>query len=144
MGWREKRRVTVEIDGEKFVARRVALSDLGSIKGLDTRLAATLFADHKKNLDDAERLAAEMPPEATDPIDEYVKRLEEQKNQHEFFAQFAAAVLVYPEVTDFPSDDTITVGEIREFTTAELVAIFNASTGVGQTAPFRNGASEAN
>lgn len=145
MGWREKQQVKVSVFGTEWIVRRIEMSDLGTIDGLDMALAARLFVDNKQKSADAERLAAEMPQEMTKKeAEQFVESLSKQKDMHNFFAQFARAVIIYPDVAEWPSDDTITVQEVWQLPTTVLVAIFNASTGVGQTGPFRNESSEAN
>lgn len=145
MGWREKQQVKVNVLGDEWIVRRIEMSDLGTIDGLDMALAARLFVDNKQKSADAERLAAEMPQEIVkQEAEQFVESLSKQKDMHDFFAQFARATLIYPDVAEWPSDDTITAQEVGQLPTSVLVAIFNTSTGVGQTAPFRNGAGEAN
>ncbi len=145
--WRDKLRTTVEILGDTFTVRKIEMSDLGTIDGLDMQLAARLFVDTAKSNDraEAEREDAQAEPGAKPTAGaEFVANLAKAKDMNGFFSQFASAVIIHPEVTDWPSDDTITPAEVAMLPTSELVKIFNAATGVGKTAPFRDEKSDTN
>ena len=147
MSWRDKLKVDVEILGDTFTVRKIEMADLGTIDGLDMQLAARLFVDTGKGDGsiEAERSDVQVETEAKPaPAAEFVSSLAKAKEMNEFFAQFATAVIIHPEVADWPSDDTITPAEVANLPTSALVAIFNASTGVGKTAPFRDEKSDSN
>ena len=147
MSWRDKLKVDVEILGDTFTVRKIEMADLGTIDGLDMQLAARLFVDTGKGDGsiEAERSDVQVETEAKPvPAAVFVASLAKAKDMNGFFSQFATAVIIHPEVADWPSDDTITPAEVAKIPTRELVKIFNASTGVGKTAPFRDEKSDSN